>query len=326
MPDQAPLAAAPPHVAGLVWRSIDRGDLPAVAELARACLAVDGGLPFLFQPEILHGRFFPDAPGGGIGAFDPAQRLGACAAVHCADDGPTQRATLVGHVSPGLRRRGLGAYLLRWSQAQAQAHFSAGRGARPVLRIATESRTEPAHRLYLAHGFECVFDELVMRRELRSPLPDPPHLPAGVALTAWRPALAEAFYQAYHAAFRERPGFPGYRAAEWIARVTADDLIPEWSLLARAGDEPLGFVLGDIDLTANPPGGYVQQIGVVPAARRQGLGSALMVESLRRMQAAGAPVADLTVHLNNPGAIEAYRWLGFATIGRRARYERVAEP
>jgi len=88
---------------------------------------------------------------------------------------------------------------------------------------------------------------------------------------------------------------------------------------------PLGFIIGTIDLTGSPPGGYVWQIGVVPTARRRGLASALLIETLRRMQAAGAPCADLTVHTNNPGAIQAYAGLGFVTIGRRARYERIAE-
>ncbi|MCI0577665.1 MAG: hypothetical protein L0331_15875 [Chloroflexi bacterium] len=45
---------------------------------------------------------------------------------------------------------------------------------------------------------------------------------------------------------------------------------------------------------------------------------------MRRMQAAGAVSAQLTVNVNNPGAIVAYEQLGFETIGRRARYERRA--
>ncbi len=43
------------------------------------------------------------------------------------------------------------------------------------------------------------------------------------------------------------------------------------------------------------------------------------------MQAAGAESTQLTVNVNNPGAIQAYVKLGFATIGRRARYEQMAE-
>jgi mycothiol synthase len=308
---------APPPLAGLAWRPLGLDDLTAVVDLAQACLRADGGLPFLFEPDNLRDRFFPDAPGTTLGALDADGHLAACAAAHLAGD----TVTLVGHVRPALRRRGLGTYLLRWSRAQALPLFPAVAAGPRRLRIATESLTEPAHRLYLAHGFTSVFEELVMRRDLRLPLPDQP-LPEGVTLTAWQPDVAGEFYQAYHAAFRERPGFPGWSAAEWIGHVTENDHVPEWSLLARAGSEPAGFVIGNIDLTGKPPGGYVWQIGVVPEQRRRGLASALMAESLRRMQAAGAPYADLTVHTNNPGAIQAYAGLGFATIGRRARYEK----
>ena len=50
-----------------------------------------------------------------------------------------------------------------------------------------------------------------------------------------------------------------------------------------------------------------------------------MAETMRRMQAAGAVSVQLTVSVNNPGAIQTYAQLGFVTIGRRARYERTVE-
>ena len=138
---------------------------------------------------------------------------------------------------------------------------------------------------------------------------------------SWQPDLNDKFFQAYDAAFRERPGFPGWTAAEWVDSWTTDEFKPEWSLLARLGDLPVGFLTA----TANPPDGFVMQVGVIPTLRRRGLGSALIVETMRRMQAAGAASAQLTVNVNNPGAIQAYVELGFATVGRRARYERIME-
>lgn len=318
------LIPAPPQHAGLSWRAVTPDDLPVLVDFAQDCLAADGGLPFLFAPEAVQERYFPDRPGARFGAFDDGGRLGAVSAIDWDMGATPQRATLVGGVHPGWRRRGLGDYLMRWGEAQALALLPATDDGPRVLRVATESLTEPAHRLYLAHGYECVFDERVMRRDLRQPLPDRP-LPDGVTLASWQPDLAGQFFQAYHAAFRERPGFPGFSADEWIAGVNGNDLVTDWTLLARAGDMPLGFVVVALDLTAQPPGGYVVQIGVVPEARRRGLASALMVEALRRMQAAGTPCVDLTVHLNNPGATEAYARLGYVTIGRRARYERTLE-
>ena len=314
----------PPILDGLIWRPVTRDDLAKLVDLAKTCHLSDGGLRFMFEPGEITSRFFPDGPGAAIGAWNAGGQLVACNTVAVSGDTSTLRAVIVGHVRPDVRARGLGTYLLRWSQVQARSLLS-GAAAHPrVLQIGTESLTGTAHRLYLAQGFESVFNELVMRRDLRQPLPNQP-LPEGVTLTTWQPALAEQFYQAYEAAFRERPGFPGWSAAEWIAGVTEDDHMPEWSLLARAKGVPVGFIIGDTDPTTDPPAGYVYQIGVVPAARRGGLGSALMVETMRRMQAAGAPSTDLAVNTNNPGAIQTFAGLGFITIGQRARYERIVD-
>lgn len=320
--ENAALTPAPPNLEGLVWRSVDRADLAALAELARACYQADGGLSFLFEPEYLPERFFPDAPGAALGAFTPDRRLAACAAVRAGGDTTTRRAIIAGMVRPDLRNRGIGTYLMRWSEAQAQSLLANVSAEQQVLQVATESLSEPADRLYRRHGFAHVSEDLVMEYDLRFPVPDRA-LPEGITLANWEPALAGQFFEAYHTAFQERPGFPGWTAAEWIAQVTENDHVPEWALLARANGVPVGFVIGNADLTKNPPDGFVWQIGVVPAARRRGLASALLVETMRRMQAASAASALLTVHLNNPGAIQAYARLGFATVGRRARYERL---
>jgi ribosomal protein S18 acetylase RimI-like enzyme len=166
-----------------------------------------------------------------------------------------------------------------------------------------------------------------MRRDLRQPLPVTGHpLPEGVTLATWGPETAGQFFQAYQAAFRGNPGFPNPSAQEWIDGVNGNDLMTEWTLLGQEGDQPLGFVIGSLgDLTANPPDGFLVQIGVVPEARRRGLASALIVEALRRIQATGAPSADLQVYPDNPAAVETYTRLGFVTIARRVRYERPAE-
>jgi len=126
-------------------------------------------------------------------------------------------------VRPDLRNRGIGDYLMRWSQDQALSLLAGTAKNQPGLQIQTESLTEPAERLYHAHGFEKVFEELVMRLDLDRPLPDRT-LPGDVAITSWEPELGEQFYQAYHAAFQERPGFPSWATAEWIERVTENDL------------------------------------------------------------------------------------------------------
>ena len=315
------LSPAPPLLAGLFWRAITRDDLTTLVRLAEECQTVDGGLAFLNEPDNLKDRYFPDAAGAGIGAFTADERLVACSTVHLARASDTERAVIVGQVDPGWRNQGIGRYLMRWSQVQAQALFTAGAGNR-LLRIATESLTEPAIHRYQADGFESVFEELVMQRDLRLPLPDSP-LPPDMSITTWQLSLAEQFFKAYDAAFRDRPGFPGYSAAQWISDYNEDEHFKtEWSLLARSS---AGLPVGFVTASAEQPGGYVIQVGVIPEQRRRGIASALIVETMRRMQAAGKSPAQLVVNVNNPGAIQTYLALGFATVGRRARYERFAE-
>jgi len=311
---------APPLLSDLVWRTLTRDDLTALVDLAVGCYSRDGGLAFMNEPDSILDRYFPERPGSAIGAFTLEGKLVACSSVHIHREPDMERVNLVGQVRPDLRNKGIGTYLMRWSQVQAQALFTPTFIEKRILQITTESLTAHADHLYRAHGFEHVYESLVMQRDLQLPFPRH-NLSKGVALTSWTPGLAGQFFQAYQAAFRARPGFPGWSANEWITQVLENDFKPEWSLLARAGDMPLGFVIGNADLTTHPPGGFIWQIGVIPEQRRRGLGSALLVETMRRMRAAGLISAQLTVNINNPGAIQTYAQLGFETIGRRARYE-----
>jgi mycothiol synthase len=133
-------------------------------------------------------------------------------------------------------------------------------------------------------------------------------------LADWSAATAPRFHAVYDAAFRERPGFPGWTAEEWIEGVAEDGFHPQWSVLASVpGIGDAGFV------TATD--GWIDQVGVVPGARGRGIGAALVTEALTRMRADGASHAWLNVNVDNP-AHRLYRRLGFEDRGRRARYQR----
>jgi ribosomal protein S18 acetylase RimI-like enzyme len=132
----------------------------------------------------------------------------------------------------------------------------------------------------------------------------------------WSGETAERFFAVYQAAFRERPGYPGWTAAEWIADNDDDpDFRADWSVLATLpGMGDVGFVTA--------AAGWIVQVGVVPVARGRGLAAALIGVALGRMAAGGATEAWLNVNVDNPSAAGLYRRLGFAPAGRRARFER----
>jgi mycothiol synthase len=312
-PDEIPM---PPSIPELAWRSLQPADVAAIAALAAACLAVDGGLLPGATDTYVQEHYLPAPPSASIGAFEKDSSLVACAAVQPTHTSKEYRATIVGHVYPTYRRRGFGTFLLKWSIAEANRLLAICVADRPhVLQIITESLTEAGERFLERHGFTLHFAQDVMRRSLETPLPDTP-LPCGIRLVAWAPALAGEFYAVHQAAFRERPGFPDWSLEEWVAwlRPDEDDFRPEMSLLAYCDNLPVGLIVC-FDRE-------IGQFGVRPERRERGIGSALLVEALRRFRAAGDDHVVVCVNVNNSRAARVYARLGFEPVGQRGGYVR----
>lgn len=76
------------------------------------------------------------------------------------------------------------------------------------------------------------------------------------------------------------------------------------------------FVIDDLHVTT---------VAVHPDARRRGVATLLMVDLLRRGAEAGMDNATLEVRASNTAAIELYRHFGFAPVGTRSDYYRMAD-
>ena len=298
---------------------------PDLLTLAERCLDADGGMPLSTDPAFLHRRW----AARGVVAFARRAADGALLAAGAARPTPGG-AMFTGLVDPSARAHGLGSALLDSGLAEAAAlatpttDVGTGRHARAAdgdeapatITVETETLTDDAHTLFLSRGLRQIFAEEVLRLDLEATRLQAPAWPAGATVTPWSAAVARRFHTTYEAAFRDRPGFPGDPAEEWIAENEDDeDFRPECSLLVtlpEVGDA--GFVTAARD--------WIVQIGVVPAARRRGVAEAMLTEALTRLCADGSRQAWLTVNVNNPGAAALYRRLGFADHGRRARYQR----
>ncbi len=286
----------------LQWTTVAPGVPDDLVRLAGRCLEADGGMPLAADPTFLCRRWA--APEGERFALRTPEGTLLAAGAVC----PTPAGPLVtGLVDPAARGRGVGARLLD--------HGLAAAGASSVITVETESLTEAGAALFASRGFRQVFAEDVMHID-PSATTGPTTWPDGTTLTDWSTESAERFHAAYEASFRDRPGFPGEPAAEWIAEYDEDDEFrPAWSVLAAVpGLGDAGFVTAAL--------GWIVQVGVLPEARGRGIGAALMRESLSRMAADGATEAWLNVNVNNPGAAALYHRLGFADRGRRARFQR----
>ncbi|MEN6409630.1 MAG: GNAT family N-acetyltransferase [Anaerolineaceae bacterium] len=296
----------PTPVPPLIWRFFDPADAAAVEVMASAmesahfpvaALMLRGGLVQALADDPSVSALCACLPDDTLaGFFWLARRSEGTLRLDCT-------------LPPGAVYPGLEAALLDWAEAAAQG---------TALEYSTENLTPTAEALLEARGYIPTMVEEVMHRSLSLPLPDAP-LSAGVRIEAWAPELADRFFAVYQAAFRERPGFPGWSQPEWVDWVAGgDDFSPECSLLASEGETPLGFLASDVSAGQ----GWISQMGVVPAARGRGLAQALLVEAMRRFIRQGCADAYLDVNANNPRARRVYADLGFVTVQRRGRYRR----
>ncbi len=94
--------------------------------------------------------------------------------------------------------------------------------------------------------------------------------------------------------------------------------------LAAVSDE--GTLLGYIGMTTVLDEGCISNVAVEPAARRGGIGRALVREMLRRAELRKLAFVTLEVREHNESAIALYAGEGFVPVGkRRGYYERPRE-
>ena len=159
-------------------------------------------------------------------------------------------------------------------------------------------------------------------------LPEVGMLPMGCRWVAWHPAVLPSHAFVKFRCFRlelDARIFPCLGDQNGCAQLMRDistrrGFVPEATWLIARGNEYLGTVQGVIDRTGV---GMIQNLGVIPEARNQGLGTALLLKSLHGFSTAGLSLGMLEVTADNVGAVRLYRRLGF----RRARtlYKAVTE-
>jgi ribosomal protein S18 acetylase RimI-like enzyme len=288
-------------VATLPWTPLTDADLPDLAELARACLHADGGLPLLAEEPMLR-RFF--LSGSGIGGRDETGDLVAAAGVWTNGSG---RRTATGMVRPSARHQGLGAQIAAWSTERSGGN---------LMRVVVESTSPETDPFLRRLGLVRTFAEQVMRHDLA----DVPRVrrPEGLKTLPWSGDTASLFHRAYRSSFADRPGFPDTPLGEWVEGLVEDPGFRPAQSRVAVDDE--GRVAGFVTLADN----WIDQVGVVPAWRGRGLGAHLVVRSLRSLGKAGCADAWLAVNVDNP-ARELYHRLGFVDAGLRARYEQVVD-
>jgi len=275
-------------------------DAAAVRALAGAAAAADGVPPLSEQPLL----WLAGGPAGvrHVRVPGPDGTLAGYAQVDLRDPA---LATAEAVVHPGARRRGVGSALL---DAVAGAARDAGgdgvavwaHGDLPAARALAAARGLPVVR----ELWQMALDPLVV--------PDPPPLPDGVVVRAFRPGEDEdAWVRVNARAFADHPEQGRLTRADLADRAAEPWFDPEGFLLAVRGDRLLGFGWTKVADDGDPPEGEVYALGVDPDARGLGLGPALTARMLAHLAGRGVRRVVLYTEGDNARAIRLYRAAGF---------------
>jgi mycothiol synthase len=173
-------------------------------------------------------------------------------------------------VLPSHRGRGVGTWLMDWTQAAAR---KVGGDA------CSQSVSEHEHAaiaLLERAGYERRWEgwlfEIVLEHE-----PVPPVLPGGYAIRAFEPGRDErAAFEVFERAFAEWPEYEARPFDDWVAvSLGRPGFAPELLGLCTRDDEVVGAAL----LTYDADKGWVDQLAVARAHRGRGLGRALLVHA-----------------------------------------------
>lgn len=98
-------------------------------------------------------------------------------------------------------------------------------------------------------------------------------------------------------------------------------------LIARAADgTAAGFAVIEPAAGGSDTMARVSYIGVRPQLWGRGIGETLLLETLRRLKAAGYAGVELSVYLDNRNAVALYERLGWRPVGRPAPHPGTGKP
>jgi mycothiol synthase len=237
---------------------------------------------------------------------------------------------LGGTVHPEWRRRGIGTWLLRGSEAHARERDTAHPTDAPRFYGSWQPSTaEGGLALMAAEGYEPARWFFDMVRPTLDAIDEPP-LPDGIEL---RRVTADQLRQLWDAdveAFRDHWG--GFDSSDERFREWQEDpkFDPSLFVVAWDGEEIAGGVINEINETENAAfdrqRGWLASVFVRRPWRRRGLARAVVGRSLVVLRDRGMTSAGLGVDADNPtGALRLYEDAGFEPEFRSSAFRKPME-
>lgn len=233
----------------------------------------------------------------------------------------------VAHVVPEWRNTGLRLALARYNENQIIAMVK-GHEIRSTGVCKTWALNEPSDwtDLISAEGYSASIHFYEMVRPNLDDLPET-RVPAGLEIRPVSPEDYPRIWEASREAFRGKPWFieENYDAKYYQAWLESSAFQPELWKVAWDGDEVVGNARNEISADQNQAfgrkRGHTQHLSVLPKWRRRGLGTALLVESLKMMRENGLEEAGLDVETQSTtGELKLYLGLGYQIHRRYAHF------
>lgn len=235
-----------------------------------------------------------------------------------------------GLVHPRWRRRGLGHRLLATAYRRAQAYLPEVEVRRVNLQCTARDVEKGAIALYESLGMKQVRYFVNLARPINGNLP-PVQVPDGFGLRTFDPERdVETVWWVAEAAFRDHWGHSEGDLNDFLHQIQLPYFRPELWFLAEV--EATGKVVGLGLNVINPDWlvqtgrqeGYVNTLAVLREYRRQGLGTALLVQSLHALRDEGMESVDLHADAENlTGAMHLYEQVGFNVRKTSLAYQKL---
>jgi GNAT superfamily N-acetyltransferase len=229
-----------------------------------------------------------------LGVFEGDQLV---AAVELSASGRSQA-----DVHPQYRGRGLGAYLIVWTE-QRTRELGGHRIGQTV-----PATNEPAIALFRSRGYEHKHTSWVLKLAPNDEIRGDGTPPPGVVVRPYEPGEERAAYQVVEDAFNEWPDRPPTSYEDWAAPVLGRPGFQPWHLLVAAEGDDL---LGVCNVMVSGTSVWVNELAVRADQRGRGLGRVLLVAAFREGRARGATWAELSTD-SRTGALGLYQHVGMS--------------
>jgi mycothiol synthase len=195
-------------------------------------------------------------------------------------------------------------------------------GEAAIRRAIIGAGDESLRTQLTGRGYRHVRSSYRMLVELEGEV-EPPAFPEGIEVRPLREGEERRAYDAYTTAFADHWEFDADPYERWRQyAVESHAFDPTLWFLAEAGDEVAGVAMCQLHDSGDPSHGWIGILGVLPAYRNRGLGSALLRHAFAEFARRGCTRVSLGVDAENTsGAVALYERAGMRQVRRSDIWE-----